>query len=96
MEEVKIQLAPTILFIGGVNKEIFTGAWKREKALSVALESGDTLASRKLANEILTYFTQSPDWYHFNKEVLAYHTITGTWAIVDDYPFPSTCWWPYG
>jgi len=78
-----------IIFIGGVNKEVFANAWKRERTYSDALRSGDTLASGRLENEIHTYFTQIPALYQFNKEVLAYHTITGTWAIIDDYPFPA-------
>jgi cyclically-permuted mutarotase family protein len=78
-----------IIFLGGVNKDIFTDAWKRERAYSSALGSEDTLVSGRLANEIHNYFTQIPEWYQFNKEVLAYHTITGTWAIIDDYPFPA-------
>ena len=78
-----------ILFVGGVNKEIFTDAWSRERALSNALKSGDSITSNRLSREIYKYFTQDPEWYQFNKEILAYHTITETWAVIDTYPFPA-------
>jgi cyclically-permuted mutarotase family protein len=77
-----------ILFVGGVNKEIFADAWSRERTFSNAIISGDTIASNKLSGEIYNYFTQDPEWYQFNKNILAYHTITETWAVIDVYPFP--------
>ena len=79
-----------IIFAGGVNKKIFADAWRRERAFSNAIESGDTLASNKLSRDIYNYFQRDPEWYHFNKEILAYHTITQTWAVIDTYPFPAS------
>jgi cyclically-permuted mutarotase family protein len=78
-----------ILFVGGVNKDIFADALERERTLSNALKSGDTLASSRLSGETYNYFTQDPEWYQFNKEILAYHTITETWTVIDKYPFPA-------
>ncbi len=78
-----------ILFIGGVNHDIFSKAWKRERAIQHAQKIGDTLGLKKLRQEQLSYFLWEPPDYKFNKKVLAYHTITQTWTEVEDYPFPA-------
>ena len=78
-----------ILFIGGVDREIFSEAWVRERRYQEALKSGDSASIEKLAQEIHTYFTQPPEWYKFNRDLLVYHTITDTWTIVDKYPYPG-------
>ncbi len=78
-----------ILFVGGVNREIFYKAWVRERKYSEALKSGDSILITTLAQEKYAYFIHPPEWYQFNKDVLVYHTITDTWTIVDQYPYPS-------
>ncbi len=86
MEEVEIPIgAHHILFIGGVNKEIFTGAWKREKALSVALESGDTWHPGTLQRY---YFSAgSQIGIIVNKVNIRNETIIIKSEIDDDYAF---------
>ena len=78
-----------ILFTGGVNKEIFYDAWVRERRYADAVKSGDSILIKKLAQEKYTYFTQPPEWYKVNRDVLVYHTITDTWIKVDEYPYPG-------
>lgn len=78
-----------ILFIGGVNREIFYNAWKKEWEGKIATESGDSIAIIGYNKWRQEYFTHPPDWFRFNSKVLVYHTITNSWAIADDYPFPA-------
>lgn len=76
-----------ILFLGGVNKDIFANAWILERQLAGAIKSGDSILRDQLEKEKREYLMHPPGWYHFNRDVLVYHTITDTWAKVDDYPF---------
>ena len=78
-----------ILFVGGVNKELFYEAWVRERRYSDAEKAGDSALIKELGQEKYEYFIQSPEWYKLNKDVLVYHTITDTWAIADNYPYPA-------
>jgi cyclically-permuted mutarotase family protein len=78
-----------MLFVGGVNKKIFQEAWMRERSYARALAMGDSALSKGLEAEIHEYFNQDPAWYQFNEDVLVYHTITDTWAVVGTYPFPA-------
>jgi len=77
------------LFVGGVNQEIFFKAWKRERNLQLAKDRNDTTEIIKLKKEIYDYFIQAPEAYKFNRDVLAYHTITDTWTVIGKYPFPG-------
>lgn len=79
-----------IMFIGGVNKDIFSQAWKRERELSGAVLSGNDSLARKLQEEKYDYLTMDPEEALFNKDILVYHTITGTWAVAGQYPYPAT------
>ncbi len=76
-----------ILFTGGVNRELFFDAWKRERNIELARESNDTERLEQLLQKKHEYFLMEPDEYKFNRDVLAYHTITQTWISVQDYPF---------
>ncbi len=78
-----------ILFTGGVNRDIFYLAWKRDRLIQQAREINDTANLRRLNQEKLEYFLMNPGKYRFNNKVLAYHTITQTWTEVEDYPFPG-------
>jgi len=78
-----------ILFTGGVNKDIFFQAWKRERHIQIARDAGDSLALRTLLQEQFNYFTMAPEHFRFNDKVIAYHTITQTWATIQEYPFPA-------
>lgn len=70
-----------ILFFGGFNKEIFDGALVNLNHLE-----GDDLAEFKKA-----YLSQKPEGFRWNKKILAYHTVTDTWAEMGDYPYPPNC-----
>ncbi len=78
-----------ILFIGGVNREIFYNAWNKERQGKIAIETDDTNAINEYNKWKLEYFTHSPDWFQFNNKVLVYHTITDSWTVATDYPFPA-------
>ncbi|MFC2123397.1 cyclically-permuted mutarotase family protein [Bacteroidota bacterium] len=78
-----------ILFIGGVNHDIFRNAWKRERLINNANENGDIKEYESLSKEKYNYLTQEPKWYKFNKEIIVYHTITDSWSAPDIYPYPG-------
>lgn len=77
-----------VLFIGGVNRAIFYDAWIKERQGKLAKEKGDTVAINQFNNWKKEYLSQQSDWYNFNKQVLVYHTITNSWTVGDEYPFP--------
>ena len=77
-----------ILFVGGVNYNRFYNAWKQERAGQIAKEKGDTAAINRFNKWKKEYLTHEAPWYKFNKEVLIYHTITKSWTVGDEYPFP--------
>ena len=78
-----------ILFTGGVNRDIFFKAWKRDRKIKEIIKTGDTVKLNNLLKEKYAYFTMKPEDFRFNKEVIAYHTITNTWIKVHDYPYPG-------
>lgn len=78
-----------ILCIGGVNKDLFGKAWKQERQTSLALAKGDTATAAQLARWKTSYLSQEPEWYQFNKEVMVYHTLTGSWTVGTQYPYPA-------
>lgn len=69
-----------IIFIGGVNADIFRAAINRPVERSEAEKRGDTLCVARLDNEAATYLSHPIDWYKFNNELVIYHTITDTWT----------------
>ena len=81
--------AQHILFTGGVNRDIFFDAWKREREIKVAVSKNDTAKYSQLLKKRYDYFIMEPPAFKFNKEVIAYHTITKSWIKVQDYPFPG-------
>ncbi len=78
-----------ILFVGGVNRDIFYDAWKKEREGKLASKSADSLAIAQFKKWKKEYLNHEPAWYKFNKEVLIYHTITNSWTVGDEYPFPA-------
>jgi cyclically-permuted mutarotase family protein len=78
-----------ILFIGGVNRDLFGEAWKQERQGKLALENGDTAAYEKFTGWKASYLSHSPLWYQFNKQVLVYHTLTDSWTVGAEYPYPA-------
>ncbi|MCD6366914.1 MAG: cyclically-permuted mutarotase family protein, partial [Bacteroidales bacterium] len=78
-----------IMFVGGVNRDIFYNALQKEREGKLAVESGDTAAIRQFKSWKKEYLSHEPAWYKFNKEVLIYHTLTNSWTVGDEYPFPA-------
>lgn len=70
-----------LLFFGGFNKEEFENVVFKSSTLK-----GAKLAAFKKANA-----ARKPEEFRWNKKVLAYHTVTGTWTAIDDYPYPPNC-----
>ena len=78
----------SILFIGGVNRDIFCDEWKKERELKDAKKRGDTATVNRLVKWEKEYLSHDPGWYRFNDQILIYNTITKSWAVGDKYPFP--------
>lgn len=78
-----------IMFVGGVNHDIFYNAWKQERAGQIAKEKGDTISFNKFLDWKKEYLSHNASWYNFNSEVLVYHTLTDSWTVGDQYPFPA-------
>jgi len=76
-----------ILFVGGINKDIFRKGWELERKLSLLKKSQDTLGLSHLKKQLLTYYTQKSDSYQFNDKVMVFNTITNAWSNGCDYPF---------
>ncbi len=78
-----------ILFVGGVNRATFKKAWENERLGNMAIQSRDTAGINVYTRWKKSYLSHEPEWYKFNKEVLIYHTITNTWSVGADYPYPA-------
>lgn len=78
-----------ILIIGGVNHDIFFDAWKKSRERKLAAKRGDMATVNRLNKWQKEYFSHEPHWFRFNKEVLVYNTITKSWTVGDEYPFPA-------
>ena len=78
-----------ILFIGGINREIFYNAWKRERNFTIATKESDSVLIHKLEKERYDYLTQPAADFRFNDNIIIYHTITDSWAIIGHYPYPA-------
>ena len=70
-----------ILFFGGFDKKEFEEAVRKSSTLK-----GEALAAYKKA-----YNARSPESFHWNRKILAYHTVTDTWTPIDTYPYPPNC-----
>ncbi|MDE5416718.1 cyclically-permuted mutarotase family protein [Labilibaculum sp. DW002] len=78
-----------ILFVGGVNKDVFRKGWELERKVSLLKNSKDTLGLSNLKKQLLTYYTQETDNYQFNDKVIVFNTITNAWSNGCDYPFKA-------
>jgi len=78
-----------ILCIGGVNKKLFEEAWKNERLAHLALELGDSARTAHLERWKTGYLSHEPGWYQFNKQVMVYHTLTDSWTVGTEYPYPA-------
>lgn len=78
-----------VLFVGGVNRDLFYNAWLQERRGRIAEQSGDKDGIMEFNEWREDYFSHEPEWYGFNKEVLTYHTLTDTWVVGDIYPYPA-------
>jgi len=78
-----------MIFIGGVNRQIFHDAWEKERKLQKAENNSDTVKISTIKKDIKNYFIQSPNFYKFNPDILAYHTITNTWTKIGQYPYQA-------
>jgi len=78
-----------ILFIGGVNRDLFGQAWKQERQGKLAMERGDTALVREIARWKSSYLSHPPEWYRFNNHALIYHTLTNSWTVGTEYPYPA-------
>lgn len=65
-----------IVCTGGVNKEVFLLALRREETLKTA----DPLRADSLKVVIKEYMTRSPEFYQFNDKILVYNTRQNAWS----------------
>ncbi len=75
-----------ILSVGGVNADIFEAAINRDRHIAAAKAAGDTVAVARLQAEAADYLKHAPEWYQFNPDIIAYHTITDTWTTYPGSP----------
>ncbi|MCM8542367.1 MAG: cyclically-permuted mutarotase family protein, partial [Lentisphaeraceae bacterium] len=80
-----------ILFVGGYDKDIFKKAYEREWLIKKAKTEGNVERVKLLKEQAKTYLLQDPTEYNWNRKVLAFHTVTGSWHVVDEYPHPPPC-----
>ncbi|TKG94614.1 cyclically-permuted mutarotase family protein [Puteibacter caeruleilacunae] len=78
-----------IIAIGGVNYNRFNDAWLKERLGKKANEANDTVAINQYLTWKYEYLTQPVEWYMFSRKVMAYHSVTDSWAAVAEYPFPG-------
>ena len=82
-----------IVFVGGVNKQVFEEAVNRPLLIADAekcLQHTPTLALQqqldRLKTEQAAYLNHPEGWYRFNNELVIYHTITDTWVTESQSP----------
>lgn len=75
-----------IVFMGGVNYEIFEKAINRSATRLRAESKGNTSLMALIDQEAAQYMHYPQEWYKFNKELLIYHTLTDTWTTESSSP----------
>lgn len=70
-----------IVFLGGVNDEIFRQAVNRSAFMLQAQEDRDNKKLAVLRQDLAAYMHHPVSWYRFNDELLIYHTVTDTWVV---------------
>ena len=71
------------LCLGGVDKDIFLAALRREQRLAQARATGDDSLAATLQAAGRDYMTHEPAWYRFNRRVLRYSAAADRWTTVD-------------
>ena len=74
-----------MLCMGGVNKDIFLDALKREQALKKAVTDHDQKTEKLLREKVKAYMIQPSEWYKFNKELLVYSPDKNEWTALGSY-----------
>lgn len=74
-----------MLCMGGVNKDIFLDALKREQALKKAIAEKDNKIAKELRDKGKAYMNNPAEWYKFNKEVLLYSPDKNEWTSLGSY-----------
>lgn len=70
-----------IVFFGGVNAQIFLQALNRPLFIKDAVRQGNAALQTSLEREEAMYLKHPAAWYHFNGDLLIYHTLTDTWTV---------------
>ena len=74
------------LVIGGVNKDIFLEALKRERNLSVAFKQKDSITALRLKAEKKAYMEMQPEDYRLNDRLLVYNSTSDRWTKIGHAP----------
>lgn len=74
-----------ILFMGGVNHDLFLEAIKRPIFIEEAKKANDLVRLEALKNDAVQYMCHPVDWYQFNTELLSYNTKTKVWKSLGNY-----------
>lgn len=69
-----------ILCTGGVDKDIFLSALKREERMKQALAEQDFHTVDSLKSAARVYMTMLPEAYRFNDKILVYNTVEDKWG----------------
>ncbi len=84
---IGISLADTaFLCMGGVNKDIFLSALRREERMKKAKAEKDETAIDSLAREQKKYMEEPQEYYRFNQKLLLYSAARNQWEVLGDYP----------
>lgn len=75
-----------IVFIGGVNKQVFEEALNRPFKIARLKDAGASVELQALEQAQNDYLRHDAAWYRFNNELLIYHTITDTWVSESQSP----------
>lgn len=75
-----------ILCTGGVNKDIFLDALKREEKMKQALAEGNRPVADSLKLAAKEYMSMLPEAYRFNDRILVYNTSGDCWTEVMQFP----------
>lgn len=78
--------ADQILFMGGVNYNLFSSALKRIKKTKEAQESGDTVLADSLKLIGKEYMSQEIGWYKFETELMSLDLKTNNWETLGEFP----------
>lgn len=71
---------------GGVNKDIFLAALRREAQIGEALKAGDTERHARLCEEKQRYMEMPPADYRLNTRLLLYNAAEDRWRVLDNAP----------